>query len=93
MAPFLYKAIMSNAELDTMVTSASIRLEFQELDANMIELQSNVKYFVKFVKKSTKKLRERGVSINEEDLALNLMKAMKVFRDKYFREHFQRLDF
>ena len=45
---------MSNAELDTMVTSAVIRLELQELDAKMIEMQSNVKEFVEFVNKSTK---------------------------------------
>ena len=92
-APLLYKTIMANAELDTMVTSAAIRLELQELEAKMIELQSNVKEFVEFVKRAIKKLKERGGSINQEDLALNLMKAMKVVRDKTFREHFQRLDF
>ena len=59
----------------------------------MIELQSNVKDFVEFVKRSMKKSRERGGSINEEDLALNLMKAMKVVRDKSSRKHFQHLDF
>ena len=75
------------------MTNASIRLELQKLDAKMIGLQSNVKDFVEFVNKSTKRLRERGGSINEEDLALILMKAMKVVRDKSFREHFQRLDF
>ena len=92
-APLLYKTIMANAELDTMVTSAAIRLDLQQLEAKMIELQSNVKDFVEFVQRAIKKLKARGGTINEEDLALNLMKAMKIVKDKSFREHFQRLDF
>ena len=92
-APLLYKYIMANAELDMMVTSMAIRLELQELEAKMIELQSNVKDFVEFVKKDIKKLKARGGAINEEYLALNMMKLMKVVRDKSFRKHFQRLDF
>ena len=59
-APLLYKVIMSSAEPDTMVTSAAIRLELQELDIKMIELQSNVKDFVNFfqqVNKATKRKR------------------------------------
>ena len=89
----MYKTIMHNAELDTMVTSAAIRVELQELDTKMIKLQSNVKYFIDFVDTSAEKLKERGKVINEEDLALNIIKAMKVVKDKYFCEHFERLDF
>ena len=44
--PLSYKEIMSNAKLDTMVTSAAIKLELQELDAKMIKMQRNVKDFV-----------------------------------------------
>ena len=36
-APLLYKEIMANVELDTMVTSAAIKLELQELEAKMID--------------------------------------------------------
>ena len=53
-APLLYKRIMANSEFDTMVTSASIRFELQELVVKMIELQSNVKDFVEFVKRAMK---------------------------------------
>ena len=92
-APLLFKKIIVNAELDTMVISAAIRLKLQELEAKMIELQSNIKEFFEFVKRAIKQLRERDGTINKEDLALNLMKAMKVVQDKYFCKHFQSLDF
>ena len=48
-APLLYKVIMEGAKLDTMVTSAIIRQELQELDVKIIELNSNVTEFVNMV--------------------------------------------
>ena len=76
-----------------MVTSVEIMLELQELEAKMIEQQRNVKDFVEFFKRAIKKLKARDRAINEEDLALNLMKATNVVQDKLFCEHFQRLNF
>ena len=77
-ASLFFKENMTKAELNTMMTSAAIRLELQELDAQMIELHSNVKGFAKIFNKSIKKLKVRSRTTNEEDLALNLMKAMNV---------------
>ena len=48
--------IMQNSEIDTMVTNAVIRTELQQLDSNMIKLNSNVKEFVEFVEGRVEKL-------------------------------------
>ena len=59
-APLLYKIIMEGAELDTMVTSAIIRQELQELDVKILELNSNVTDFVEMVNGNIKRLESRG---------------------------------
>ena len=92
-ALLLIKTILQNAEMDTMVTSAMIRTDLQQLDTKMIELNSNVHKFVEFVEECIQKLKSRGEVANEQDLAINIMKGLKVVKDKTFREQFQQIDF
>ena len=92
-APLLIKLIMQNAEMDTMVTSAVIRTELQHLDTKMVELNSNVKEFIEFVEGRVQKLKSRGEVASEQDLIINIMKALKVVKDKAFREQFKQIDF
>ena len=87
-APLLYKVIMDGAELDTMVTSAIIRQELQELDVKIIKLNSNITAFVESVNANIKKLESRGEAATEGDLIMNIFKALKVVKDKCFRQHF-----
>ena len=72
---------MQNAEMDTMVTSTMIRTNLQHLNSKMIELGRNVKEFVEFVEVCIQKLKSRGELESEEDLTINIMKALKVVKD------------
>ena len=74
-APPLFKVIMNSAELNTMVTSAIIRQELQELDVKNLELNSNVTEFVEAVNGNIKKLESRGESATEGDIIMKIFKA------------------
>ena len=92
-APPLIKLIMQNAEVDMIVTSAVIQIELQHLDSKMIELNSNVKEFVEFVEGRVQKLKSRGEVASEQDLIINIIKVLKVVKDKSFREQFKQIVF
>ena len=92
-APLLYKVIMDGAELDTMVTSAIIRQELQELDVKIIELNSNITDFVEWVNANIKKLESRGESATEGDLIMNIFKSLKVVKDNFFRQNFTTFEY
>ena len=59
----------------------------------MIELNSNVKEFVEFVVGRVQKLKSRGEVASKQDLIINIIKALKVVKDKAFREQFKQIDF
>ena len=92
-APLLFKVIMDGAELDTMVTSAIIRQELQELDVKIMEVNSNVTEFVESVNANVKKLESRGEAATEGDLIMNIFKALKVVKDKCFRQNFTTFEY
>ena len=92
-APLLFKVIMNRAELDTIVTSTIIRQELQELDVKILELNSNVTEFVEAVKGNIKKLDSRGEAATKDNLIMNIFKALKVVKDKCFREHFTTFEY
>ena len=92
-APLLFKVLMDSAELDTMVTSAIIRQELQELDVKIIELNSNVTEFVESVNANIKKLESRGEAVTDGDLIMNIFKALKVVKDNCFRQHFTTFEY
>ena len=92
-ASLLFKVIMDGVKLDTMVTSAIICQELQELDVKILELNSNVTDFVKAVNGNIKKLESRGEAAMEGDLIMITFKALKVVKDKCFREHFTTFEY
>eukprot|EP00594_Rhizosolenia_setigera_P009834 CAMPEP_0178954560 /NCGR_PEP_ID=MMETSP0789-20121207/9063_1 /TAXON_ID=3005 /ORGANISM="Rhizosolenia setigera, Strain CCMP 1694" /LENGTH=424 /DNA_ID=CAMNT_0020635985 /DNA_START=586 /DNA_END=1860 /DNA_ORIENTATION=+ len=91
-APMLYKCIMGRAEVDTKSTCAVIRRELSNLDSKMQELECNVSKFVEDVRQHVISLENRGESMNDEDLLLNIFTGLREVKDKTFREKFMRLE-
>lgn len=91
-AALLYKVIMDQAELDTMVTSAMIRKNLQNLRCKMREYVSNIQGFTNSVRDDIRSLELRGETTDDKDLCMNLLSAFKCADDKMFREEFTRLE-
>lgn len=91
-APMLYKCIMGRAEVDTKSTCAVTRRDLSRLPNKMEELNYDVTQFVDFVKQCINKLENRGESMNEQDLVLNIFDALKSVKDKSFCEKFMKLE-
>lgn len=88
----LYKCIIGRAEVDTKSTCAVTRRDLNRLGSKMEELNNNVTQFVDFVKQCINKLENRGESMNEHDLVLNIFEVLKGVKDKSFRKKFMRLE-
>ena len=76
-----------------MVTSAIIRQELQELDVKIIEINSSVTEFVEIVNGNIKNLESRGEAASKGNLIMKIFKALKVVRDKCFKEHFTTFEY
>ena len=74
--------------MDTKVTSAIICTELRQLDTKMVTLNFDVQAFVEFVKGRVQKLKSRGETINKDHLTINIIKALKILKDRLFRELF-----
>lgn len=90
-AALLYKVIMDQTEMDTMVTSAMIRKRLQNLKCKMREYEHNIQGFTESVRDDLRSLELRGEITDDKDLCMNLLTAFKCADDQMFREEFNRL--
>ena len=65
----------------------------QQLDTNIVKLNFNVQAFVEFVGGQVQKLKSRGKTINKDHLNINIIKALKIVKDRLLRELFLRVEF
>lgn len=91
-AALLYKVIMEQAEMDTMVTSALIRKRLQNLKCKMRDFRHDIQGFTNSVRNDKRDLELRGETTDEGDLCINLLEAFQCADDQRFREEFSRLE-
>ena len=80
--PLLLKMIIGQAHVDSRATVSFIRTALTQLDAKMIELNSNVIEFNLYVTAQVQALAHRGETT--DDLLINLFKGYRVANDVEF---------
>jgi hypothetical protein len=86
--PLLLKLIISKAHVDSRATVSFIRTSLTQLDAKMIELDSNIKTFNQYVKAQIQSLTARGET--SSDLLINLFKGYRAANDVEFADWIRR---
>jgi hypothetical protein len=86
--PLLLKLIISQAHVDSRATVSFIRTSLSQLDAKMIELDSEIEPFNFYVKAQIKSLSARGET--SSDLLVNLFKGYKAANDVEFLDFIRR---
>lgn len=74
-APLFYKVLLSKAEVDTQATVALTRAALMRLGQKMIDLNSNVAEFNRYVQECKRKLNNRQA--DSDDLLINLFEGYK----------------
>jgi hypothetical protein len=87
--PLLLKLIIGRAHVDSRATVSFLRNSLTQLDAKMIELDSNVVEFNKFVKAQVTALAHRDQE--SSDLLINLFKGYEAADDVEFRDLVRRM--
>ena len=89
-AALYFKILMSKAQIDTQATIALTRTALTRLDEKMLELNSNISEFNKFVKNCRLKLNSRGADTT--DLLIHLFIGYKSARDSKFVETIEKVE-
>ena len=83
-AALFYKELMNHASVDTQATISLTRQQLASLDVKMVELNSDVREFNKYVSELKLKLAQHGTK--SDDLLINLFRGYKAARDNNFNK-------
>ena len=83
-AALFYKELMNHASVDTQATISLTRQQLASLDVKMVELNSDVSEFNKYVSELKLKLAQHGTK--SDDLLINLFRGYKAARDNNFNK-------
>lgn len=89
-APLFYKVLLSKAEVDTQATVALTRAALTRLGQKMLDLNSNVAEFNRYVQECKRKLNNRRA--DSDDLLINLFEGYKAARDTDFVDTIQMIE-